>query len=79
MVSERALLQRINRKLDKDYQKVCKTRTYYERDGSGPYYEVSLGQYYLVDTHRNFMVQTHVDLEELGREVGVLSQIEQVA
>lgn len=70
-VSERALLARINRKLVKDGEKLlrCKqsTRAYAE-----------LGDYYVVDTGANVILSKNCDLEETGRELGVLAAWEEL-
>jgi hypothetical protein len=69
-VSERALLQRINRKLAKSGEMVRKSRT--ER------LRLDVGDYFLVDTNKNAVVGHSVNLEEKGRELGVLSQWERL-
>ncbi len=59
-VSERALLQRINRRLVQDNGKV--------KAGRG-----DLGAFYRIDTRLNGVVETDVDLEAFGRKLGVLA------
>lgn len=71
-VAERALLQRINRALVKEGEVVKKTRP-------GSRLEQDVGEYYGVDTGRNFVSRKHVDLEALGRELGVLADWEALA
>ena len=61
-VSERALLQRINRRLRAADERVLKAR---RRDPE-------IGDYYRIDFRRNFFVEGNVDLESTGREVGAL-------
>ena len=39
----------------------------------------NLGDYYRIDTYRNFVVDTFVNLEYLGRELGVLRPGERMA
>ena len=63
-VSTRALLQRINRALAKRDEVVKTTR--------GDRLRFDLGEYYCVDYDRNLIVEDHIDLEDLGRELGVL-------
>ena len=69
-VTESALVKRLNRKLDKDYLSIRKSRERYQHD---------LGSYYLLDTYRNDIVDTFVDLEEMGKEYKVLHELEEVA
>jgi hypothetical protein len=63
-VSVRALIQRINRKLAPEGEALRTTRRRWRSN---------LGDYYLVDLNRNFVTQQRVNLEALGRELGVLS------
>jgi hypothetical protein len=70
-VTSRALLQRINRRLQRDGERV---RAY--RGGRS---WSQLGDFYRFDTKRNFLCEGHVDLEGLGRELGVLKPYEGLA
>jgi hypothetical protein len=72
IVSERAAIARINRSLAKEMQRllVCKW---------GSRWHSSLGRFYLVDLARNAVDTTNIDLEALGRELGVLRPNESVA
>jgi hypothetical protein len=70
LVSERALTLRINRKLKRDHRKLCKSR---RREQS------NLGDFHVVDAYRNMVVDHHVDIEALGRELGVLAEAEKIA
>lgn len=65
-VSERALIQRINRKLKEDNQKIRKPKTYHPE----------VGEYYIVDYLENHVVQTNVNLEKLARDVKALAPYE---
>lgn len=67
-VSERALIQRINRKLAPDLEQLKKNRS----PGN------ELGDYYVLDLNRNFVTAQNVDPEALGRELGVLAEWETV-
>jgi hypothetical protein len=69
-VSERALVQRINRKLWKESEvlKAARPNTRAVQD---------LGRYYVIDD-RNRVVRQHCDLEEMGRELGVLAAYERL-
>ncbi len=69
-ISERALVQRINRKLADEGQLVKKAR---ERVAT------TLGDYFVVDLTSNAVMDQDVDLEKLGRELKVLHDYETVA
>ena len=60
-MNEQTLLKRINRKLAHEDYVVRKTRGF----------EPSLGDFYMVETTMNVVGETHIDLEELGAELGV--------
>jgi hypothetical protein len=72
-VSERALIQRINRKIGgydaKTYtawgERLHKTR--------GDRWWSDLGSFYTIDCNCNVIRDTHVNLEQYGREVGALA------
>jgi len=70
-VTKRAILQRINRAMAPDFQGVRAVR--------GDRWRQELGDYYALDFSRNFIIEKHVDLEELGRRLGVLKAWERVA
>jgi hypothetical protein len=72
MVSERALSSRIDRALRKNGEKLRRCRS-----NSRDYHR--LGDFYTVDIERNAVASTHVDLEQRGRELGVLHSNEQFA
>lgn len=76
-VSERALIQRINRKLKGDDQKLCAARGTW--DGPTWHPNSDLGRYYIIDISRNFLVSSNVDLEDYGRELKVLAPWEELA
>ena len=63
-VTMRALIQRINRKLEQNDQRLRVAR------GS------DLGRYYILDFKHNSVVKRHVDPEALGRDFGVLKDYE---
>lgn len=71
VVSERAVIQRINRKLRPDLQMLRKAR------GVRAVYDV--GQFCVVDLRRNLVLHTHVDVEDLAHELEVLKPWEEVA
>ena len=71
-ITERALIQRLNRKLKDDDLIVKKCRP-----GSTAYNE--LGDYFVVDLNRNFIVEKNldpVDLQSMGRAKKVLADWE---
>lgn len=67
-VKEWALIRRINRVLDKELKVLRKSR--------GDRWWSDLGDYYIVDYSSNFLVRAHIDLDDLGSELGVLKQWE---
>ena len=69
-ISERALLQRLNRKLAEEKLIVKKTR--------GEKLVREVGDYFLLDLHRNRITEKHIDLTAMGRERGVLAAWEVV-
>jgi hypothetical protein len=72
-VSERALIQRINRKFRSEdgppARELKKTK--------GARAKQELGYFYVLNTERNFIDEHHVDPEALGRELGVVSESEE--
>jgi len=70
-VSERALVQRINRALAKDDRVLKKARSGRAR--------FDLGEYYILDRSIPSVVEDHCDLEKVGRELGALTGWEQLA
>ncbi len=70
MVTMRALLQRINRALEKEGEQLKTLR--------GDAELAELGRYYVVDYNTNTITAQHVDPEAWGRELGVLKAYEQV-
>jgi hypothetical protein len=67
-VTARALLQRINRKLRPHFEQVRTTRS--ERLAN------EFGRYYRMNWNRNYVAQRFVDIEALGRDLGVLAPFE---
>jgi hypothetical protein len=75
LVSEHALLQRVNRKLAKNHERLCKTR--------GNSYQFA---YYVLDTSTNTIdanrdypiINSKRDVETLARKIGVLQNHEQL-
>ena len=70
-VSENALIKRINRKLKLQDQALRKARSERVR--------LDLGQYFIVDFRRNLSLDTNINIEEFGREIGVLAPREVLA
>lgn len=69
-VSERAVIQRINRKLRPHDEMLRKSR--------GGRAMQSVGDYYVVNFDRNYIAQQDVDVEGLARELAVLKPWEKV-
>jgi hypothetical protein len=63
-VTWRAVVQRVNRRLAHDGEMLRADR--------------SSGEHYIVDIQRNAVTAQHVDVEELGRELGVIRPWEEV-
>jgi hypothetical protein len=74
-VTERALLQRINRKFLADEgapaHEMKKTR--------GARAKIELGDFYVLNTERNFIDAHHVDPEATAREMKVMEEWEYLA
>jgi len=68
-VSERALVARIDRAMAKNGETLKRCR-----EDSRWFNE--LGRYYTVNVSINGITDKHVDLEKLGRKMGVLSEYE---
>jgi hypothetical protein len=68
-VSERALVARINRKLEGDSEAIRRCR----RDSKG---WSELGDYYLIDLEKNCLIAKDVDLQDFARKLGVLANHE---
>jgi hypothetical protein len=66
-ITEKALYQRVNRKMKADGKVLKRARGRLV---------ATLGDYYTVDLTRNCIMDKHVDLEDCGREIGVLQQYE---
>ena len=71
VISERALIARINRKLRRNWAQLRKSR---------PGRAMSnLGDYFVVDTYNNIVTDFQLNLEEFGRDEGVLGSNERLA
>ena len=69
-LTKKAVIARINRKLAHQYEMLRTTR------GSRAY--ADFGDHYVVSAYGG-IVDRHVDVEELGRELGVLREHDQLA
>lgn len=67
-VTTRALMRRINEKLAKHAQRLDQCAKWRERAPLP-----MLGEFYIIDLNLNMLVQGHVNVEALGRELGVLA------
>jgi hypothetical protein len=72
MITERALAQRINRALAKEDEGLKKAK-------AGSRMDIEYGRYYTLDYSRNQVIHSGVDIESLGRELGVLKPYEALA
>jgi hypothetical protein len=70
MVSERALMARVNRSLVDSHEMVKKAR--------GEYARRELGEFYLLDFNRNAILRQDLDLEDYAREIKVLLPYEKL-
>lgn len=70
-VTERAVLLRVNRKLNSCGERL-KRRRYDARRFD------DTGRFYLIDVDRNFLVSADVDLEAFARELGALKPYEKI-
>ena len=70
MVSERALMARVNRSLVDSHEIVKKAR--------GTYARQQLGEFYLLDFNRNAIMRQDLDLEDFAREIKVLLPYEKL-
>lgn len=78
-ITERALFQRINRKLKQDGEKLCTARTDSAKEQLGRFYVVETGQHARPKRAvSSGVVHTDVDLEKLGRKLGVIQPWEEL-
>jgi hypothetical protein len=79
-VTARALFQRINRKLKENNQAIRTARGFWDGPRSQNHWheDNNLGRYYVIDVHRNALMDSHVNLEQLGRKLGVLAEWEKL-
>ncbi len=78
-ITKRALFQRINRKLKPQGEKLYTPRTEAAQEQLGAYCVVATGE--VVQPKRTVTpgaVRVHVDLEKLGRELGVIEPWEEL-
>ena len=69
LVTKRAIVQRINRALAREGQKLIARRGKWRSE---------LGDFYIVDVIRNAITNEYVDLEDCGRGLKVLAEWEQL-
>lgn len=70
-VSEKALIQRINRRLAREGEKL--------RKNSNPRHFMDVGWHYVVDVRSGYFEARINNLEQYGREVGALGTNERLA
>jgi hypothetical protein len=79
MVSEGAVIKRINRKLAHEEEKLCVARSQAEREEMGRYFVVETGHHQRPKTAVSEGVcYVDVNPETLGRKLGVLAENEQL-
>ena len=71
-VSERALIARINRKLSASGWERLRT-------SRGAQMEQNVGRHYILDLSHDVVIQTHVNIENLARELGTMTELENLA
>ena len=69
-ITDRALFQRINRKLKDEGEQLRTART---QD-----IESSMGRYFIIDLTLNSVIERNQNLEKLGRKLGVLQPWEEL-
>ncbi len=81
-ITERALVQRINRKLapkaedPRSHKRLCKSKGFY--DGPLKHFN-ELGEFYVLDLGTNTVERTDVDIVELAKELNALAPWEALA
>lgn len=78
-ISERALIQRINRRIGGYDRKTCTAWGERLHKLRGDRWWTDLGSYYTVDWNTGNLRDRHIDLEEYGRGTGALGPNEQLA
>ena len=73
VITEHAALLRLNRKLKKEQQKVCRSRF---SQVSGDYGE--LGRFYVVDESIGAVIAKDIDLPQWMNEAGILKDYEEI-
>lgn len=68
VITRRALIQRINRALKKDYEVLKTARSEVARS--------EFGDHFILDAWNNTVAYDHVDIESLGRDLKVMAQQE---
>ncbi len=71
-----ALEQRLRRKLWKEDIKLCKSRGHFISPWGKVYGD--LGQYCTVNAINNWLIDQDIDIEDFGRDYGVLAEGEKV-
>ena len=69
-ITQRELVRRINQKLAKNIEEVMESR-YGESNNE-------TDEYYTIEFDQNTITTTNVDLEKLGKELGVLKDFEKL-
>ena len=78
LISERALVRRVNRRLRAENHQMKRTRGFWDSNHLDHYEDTNLGRFYVVDLLRNFVVDSFIDLEKYARDLGVMTKNEKV-
>lgn len=78
LISEGALVRRVNRRLKAENHQMKRTRGFWAGNHVHHYEDSNLGRFYVVDLMRNFVVDSFIDLEKYARDLGVMTKDEKV-
>jgi hypothetical protein len=79
LISERALVRRVNRRLKAENHQMKRTRGFWDSNHFHHYEDTNLGRFYVVDLLRNFVVDYHIDLARYARDLGAMAEWEELA
>lgn len=78
-ITERALFQRVNRRLKQDGEKLCTARSDSAKEQLGRFYVVETGQYARPKRAASSgVVYTDINLEKLAQKLGVIEPWEEL-
>jgi hypothetical protein len=79
LISERALVRRINRRLLAENHQMKRTRGFWDSNHLHHHEDTNLGRFYVVDLLHNFVVDYHIDLVRYARDLGAMAEWEELA